>query len=125
VNSMILGKISVCHIRHNYQLKWSNGDSLDIFNKIFADKQNYSSMMGWLKNAIKLLPKPASNILIFCTLTGLRADESFKSIELFHSDKINYLNDIIDTDVLIENFVTLLNAVLQFRTVVMCQGFCK
>lgn len=81
------------NIRHNYQLKWSNGDSLDIFNKIFADKQNYSSMMGWLKKAIKLLPKPDSNILIFCTLTGLRADESFKSIELFHRDKINYLND--------------------------------
>ena len=79
-------------IRHNYQLKWSNGDSLDIFNKIFADKQNYSSMMGWLKNAIKLLPKPDSNILIYCTLTGLRADESFKSIELFRSDRKNYFN---------------------------------
>ena len=39
------------------------------------------------------MPKPVSNILMFCTLTGLRADESFKSIELFHRDRINYLND--------------------------------
>jgi poly(A) polymerase Pap1 len=89
------------NIRHNYQLKWSNGDSLDIFNKIFADKQDYSSMMDWLKNAIKFLPKTHSNILIFCTLTGLRADESFKSIELFHRDKINYLNDKL---MILENF---------------------
>jgi hypothetical protein len=81
------------NIRHNYQLKWSNGDSLDIFNKIFADKENYSSMMGWVKNAIKLLPKPDSNILIFCTLTGLRAHESFKSVELIHNDRISYLNN--------------------------------
>ena len=45
------------NIRNNYQLVWSNGDSLDIFNKIFADKQNYSSMMGWLKKCARTFAK--------------------------------------------------------------------
>jgi len=80
-------------IRHNYQLKWSNGDSLHVFNKIFNDKQNYNSMVNWLKNSIKRLPTSYGRVLIYCTLTGLRADEAFKSINLIQNDKLNYLNE--------------------------------
>ena len=80
-------------IRHNYQLKWSNGDSLDLFSKIFADKQNYNSMVDWLKNSIKMLPTSYAMVLIYCTLTGLRAGEAFKSIKLIQNQKLNYLNE--------------------------------
>jgi Archaeal phage integrase len=80
-------------IRHNYQLKWSNGDSLEVFNKIFTDKQNYKSMVYWLENSIKLLPTSYAKVLIYCTLTGLRAGEAFKSIKLIQNDKQNYLNE--------------------------------
>ena len=75
------------------ELKWSNGDSLDVFNKIFTDKQNYNSMVNWLKNSIKLLPTSNAMVLIYCTLTGLRAGEAFKSIKLIQNQKLNYLNE--------------------------------
>jgi hypothetical protein len=58
-------------IKEHYQLKWSNGDSLETF-----------SMINWLKNCCSKLSSSYSNILLFNALTGLRPDEACKSIQL-------------------------------------------
>jgi hypothetical protein len=79
-------------IRERYQLKWSNGDSLTSFNNIMNNRTNYSSMVAWLKNAYSKLPKEYGNILLYCTLTGLRPTESTNSILLIHKDIGNYMN---------------------------------
>jgi hypothetical protein len=93
----ILSKYLGCYdkwkqIRERHQLKWSNDDSFRSFNHIMDNKTNYSSMVIWLKNAFHALPKDYGNILLYCTLTGLRPDEACKSIKLIHDDLDKYMN---------------------------------
>src|SRR5919197_2199124 len=67
-------------IKERYQLKWSNGDSLETFNNMFINTdQNYSSMIEWLKDTCSKLCSSHDNILPFTTLTGLRPDEACKA----------------------------------------------
>jgi intergrase/recombinase len=79
-------------LREQYQLKWSNGDSLKVFQTIFNEENNFNAMMNWLKEACSKLPKPCANILLFDTLTGLRPNEALHSIDLIKKDEQQYLN---------------------------------
>ncbi len=78
-------------IKEKYQLKWTSPDGLEVFQSIFDNEKNYSSMLSWLKNAIAQIPKPYANILIYNTLTGLRPAEACHSIELIQKDLQVYL----------------------------------
>jgi len=78
-------------IKKRHQLKWSSNDGLAFFNNI-TNGQNLDSMLKWLKDTISQLPKPDANILIYCTVTGLRPTEACESIELIQTDLDNYLN---------------------------------
>jgi hypothetical protein len=78
-------------IKEKYQLKWTSPGGLEVFQSIFDNQKNYSSMVNWLKNAIAQIPKPYANILIYNTLTGLRAAEACYSIALIQSDLQTYL----------------------------------
>ena len=78
-------------IKEKYQLKWTSPDGLEVFQSIFNNEKNYSSMLSWLKNAIAQIPKPYANILIYNTLTGLRPAEACHSIALIQSDLQAYL----------------------------------
>jgi Archaeal phage integrase len=78
-------------IKEKYQLKWTSPDSLEVFQSIFNNEKNYSSMLSWLKNVIAQIPKPYANILIYNTLTGLRPAEACQSIALIQGDFQNYL----------------------------------
>ena len=78
-------------IKEKYQLKWPSPDGLEVFQSIFNNEKNYSSMLSWLKNAIAQIPKPYANILIYATLTGLRPAEACHSIALIQSDLQVYL----------------------------------
>jgi hypothetical protein len=78
-------------IKERYQLKWTSPDGLEVFQSIFNNEKNYSSMLSWLKNAIAQIPKPYANILIYATLTGLRPTEACHSIALFQTDLQVYL----------------------------------
>jgi hypothetical protein len=73
-------------IKERYQLKWTSPDGLEVFQSIFNNEKNYSSMLSWLKNAIAQIPKPYANILIYATLTGLRPTEACHSIALIQTD---------------------------------------
>lgn len=74
-------------------MKWSNGDSsLEIFQNIVNNENNYESMLNWIKDTCSQISKSYANILIYCTLTGLRADEACKSLSLVKNNRNNYLN---------------------------------
>jgi hypothetical protein len=63
------------NIIHCYQLKWSSEDTVETFNDVMMnDEQNYTSMIGWLKNCCSNLSSSYSNIFLFNTLTGLRPE---------------------------------------------------
>jgi hypothetical protein len=78
-------------IKEKYQLKWTSPDGLEVFQSIFDNEKNYSSMVNWLRTAISQIPKPYANILIYNTLTGLRPAEACHSIALIQSDLQVYL----------------------------------
>jgi intergrase/recombinase len=83
------------NIINNYQLKWSNDNTLDIFKNIIVDQdKSYDSMFEWLKNFIHLLGinKEYKNILLFATLTGLRPSEALQSIKMIKDDIQYYIN---------------------------------
>ena len=93
----ILSKYIGCYdkwkqIKERYQLKWSNNDSIQFFQNLTNQENNYSSMLKWVKNTCKQIPEHYTNILIYCTLTGLRPTEVFSSINLIKSDLDNYLD---------------------------------
>lgn len=80
------------NIRERYQLKWSNEDSIEVFNNILNSNHDLSSMINWIKKTCSVLPSVYSNLLLFDSLTGLRADEACRSISLIKNDPSGYLN---------------------------------
>jgi hypothetical protein len=84
-------------IRESYQLKWSETDSVTVFKAIIGEEGNFPAMMKWFKDARSVLPESYSNILLYNTLTGLRAEESIHSIGLVKMDLEHYLKgDILE-----------------------------
>ena len=49
-------------------------------------------MIRWVKYTCSQIPQDYANILIYCTLTGLRAHEACKSLSLVKNNQDNYLN---------------------------------
>jgi len=49
-------------------------------------------MFKWIKDTCSQIPVHYANILIYCTLTGLRADEACQSISIIKKNLENYLN---------------------------------
>jgi hypothetical protein len=81
-------------VREKYQLKWSSGDGLEALNDIIMNnRENYNSMVNWLKETVSRLPVKYGNIFLFDTLTGLRPDEACRSIILLkEKGQEGYLN---------------------------------
>jgi hypothetical protein len=98
-----LAKYTGCYnrwqeIRQNFQLKWSNDNSLQAFSSIFNKEKDFDHMICWLIDTCSRLPKNYANILIFNTLTGLRPSEACMAITLIHNNLEHYLNR--DTQIL-------------------------
>jgi len=73
-------------IRQRYNLSWSTGtEKLDAFTHFFDDNNSLDSMIGWLKEAIQVLPKACSDFFVYSTLTGLRAAEAVESVRLLNA----------------------------------------
>ena len=79
-------------IKERYQLKWSNADSIQVFQNLSNQENNYSSMIKWIKQTSLQLPKNYANILTYCTLTGLRPTEAINSINFIKTDLDNYFD---------------------------------
>jgi hypothetical protein len=70
-------------LRQKHGLTWTTGtEKVDAFTRFFDDGKSLDKMIGWLKEALKVLPWQHSNIFLFTTLTGLRIPESLASIKL-------------------------------------------
>jgi hypothetical protein len=70
-------------IRQQYGLQWSTGtEKLDAFTRFFDDSKDLDTMIGWLKEAIQVIPPNYANFFLFCTLTGLRCTEAIASVKL-------------------------------------------
>ncbi len=74
-------------IRQKYGLQWSTGtEKLDAFTRFFDDSKDLDTMMGWLKEALQVLPANYSNFFLYCTLTGMRCSEAIESMKLIKKD---------------------------------------
>ncbi|MGH9989642.1 MAG: hypothetical protein ACREAS_04315 [Nitrososphaera sp.] len=68
-------------IRRQYQLSWSTGtEKIDVFTRFFDTSCSLDTMMQWLREAVRVLPSRYANLLLFCTLTGMRGSEAVESI---------------------------------------------
>ena len=93
----ILSKFMGCYdkwkdIKDRYQLKWSNDNSVDTFKKIINEDNSFNNLLEWLKNTSSDISETHRNILFYCTLTGLRAEEACQSIRLVKENIDNYLD---------------------------------
>lgn len=75
-----------------YQLKWSNENGLESFNKILNVSHDYNAMLNWLKSLSNNLPEKYGNVLLYNSLVGLRPSEAIESIKIVNSNLENYLN---------------------------------
>jgi intergrase/recombinase len=70
-------------IRQRYGLQWSTGtEKLDAFTRFFDSSKDLDIMIGWLKEAMQVLPTNYANFFLFCTLTGMRCSEALASVKL-------------------------------------------
>lgn len=79
-------------IKERYQLKWSNENSVNIFKKIVNEDNSFNTLLDWLKDTSSQISELHRNILFYCTLTGLRPDESCQSIRLVKEKIDNYFD---------------------------------
>lgn len=70
-------------IRQKHGLHWSTGtEKIDAFTRLFDNSKTLEIMIGWLRQARQQLPAPYSDVLVFCTLTGLRGSECINCLNL-------------------------------------------
>jgi Archaeal phage integrase len=80
-------------IRQQYGLQWSTGtEKIDAFTRFFDDSKDLDTMIGWLKEALQVLPSNHAHFLLFCTLTGMRASECVEAVRLLHISSTSYYN---------------------------------
>ena len=74
------------HLCQRYQLSWSTGtEKIDAFTRFFDSSKDLDTMIGWLREAIQVLPPRYANFHLFCTLTGLRASECLEAVKLLNN----------------------------------------
>jgi hypothetical protein len=70
-------------------LQWSTGtEKLDAFTRFFDDSKDLDTMIQWLREALRVLPRQYANFYLFCTLTGLRASECVEAVRLINSESV-------------------------------------
>ncbi len=81
-----------------YNLKWSQRNSLDTFNKIFNSANDIDTLLKWIKDFVSnfRIRKEYRNLILFCTLTGLRPSEAIESIRLIKEE--NMFNRYFDSN---------------------------
>jgi hypothetical protein len=82
-------------MRQQYQLSWSTGtEKIDAFTRFFDDGKSLDVMLSWLHEALRVLPSKYANLLLFCTLTGMRGSECVEAIRLLNgTDTCQYYDE--------------------------------
>jgi hypothetical protein len=75
-------------IIEKYNLKWTNRNSLDTFNKIMYSEGNIENPITWIKNFINDEGRRLEhrNLAQYCTLTELGASEAIESIKIIKDE---------------------------------------
>ena len=87
--SKFLGKYNEWNlIVKKYNLKWSERNSLNTFNKIFNSTEYIENYFSWIKSFVKdnKISTDYKNLVLYCALTGLRASEAIESIKIIKDD---------------------------------------
>ena len=85
-------------IRRRYNLKWSQGDSLQVFVCFFNQDLTLDAMLGKVKEMIWVLPPRMAEIVRFACITGLRPAEAVESVKLLNgSQSMTYYNTKTET----------------------------
>ena len=87
--SKFLGKYNKWNlIVKKYNLKWSERNSLNTFNKIFNSTEYIENYFSWIKSFVKdnKISTDYKNLVLYCALTGLRASEAIESIKIIKDD---------------------------------------
>lgn len=80
-------------IRKRYGLQWSTGtEKIDAFTRFFDSSKDLDTMLQWLRAARRALPSKYGNLLLFCTLTGMRESECVEAVRLLTVPGSNYYN---------------------------------
>jgi hypothetical protein len=70
---------------HQYQLSWSTGtEKIGAFTRFFDDSRSLDVMLQWLREGVSALPSNYANLLLFCTLTGMRGSECIEAVRLLN-----------------------------------------
>jgi hypothetical protein len=76
-------------IRQQYQLSWSTGtEKIDAFTRFFDSEKSLDVMLQWLREAVNVLPPKYANLLLFCTLTGMRGTECIEAVRLLNRPSV-------------------------------------
>jgi intergrase/recombinase len=59
-------------------------EKLNAFTRFFDDSRSLDVMLQWLREAVRALPSKYANLLLFCTLTGMRGSEAVESVRLLN-----------------------------------------
>jgi intergrase/recombinase len=74
---------SFLQLRQKYGLKWTSGnEKLNALQRFFNDSLTLEKMLEWLKETIKQYPIACGNVLLYCTLLGVRPTEALESVKL-------------------------------------------
>jgi intergrase/recombinase len=81
-----------------FNLKWSSGfNGIEVFKKIIEPVNTLDSMIPSLRSTLKNCDIPIGhrNILLYCTMTGLRASEAIESIKLIKNEnsRLKYISN--------------------------------
>jgi hypothetical protein len=72
-------------MRQQYQLSWSTGtEKIDAFTRFFDSDKSLDVMLQWLREAVSAALSKYANLLLFCTLTGMRGTECVEAVELIN-----------------------------------------
>ena len=70
-------------IRQQYQLSWSTGtEKIDAFTRFFDASKDLDTMLQWLRESLRHVAPKYANLLLFCTLTGMRGSECVEAVRL-------------------------------------------
>ena len=81
-----------------FNLKWSSGfNGIEVFKRIIEPENTLDSMLSSLRSTLTNsdIPIGHRNILLYCTITGLRAAEAIESIKLIKNEntRLRYISN--------------------------------
>jgi hypothetical protein len=80
-------------MRQRYNLKWSKGDSLLVFQRFFSQELTLDVMLDKVREMIHVLPSPMAEVVRYACLVGLRPAEVVESVRLIAGNKSQHYYD--------------------------------